>query len=83
MTFQYLFKQIQDLFKQIQDLSNFYELKPERFTHFLQNKNFIIRLTELPAPENEKQPMTDWFRQKLGLAKSRFLFYSAVLSKIF
>ena len=50
----------QDLFKQIQDI--LYQLKPKRFTHFFFSKqNLIVGFTELADPENEKQPMTDRF----------------------
>ena len=80
MTFQ------QDIFKEIQDL--LYQLKPQRFTYFFKT-NFIIQLywlfsfTELANPDNEKQKMTGHFRQKSGLVKSQFLFYSTIVSKIF
>ena len=57
-----------------------YQLKPGRFTHFFKT-NFFIPLY-LTDPENEKQLMTGHFGQKSGLATSRFLFCSAVVSKI-
>ena len=66
----------QDLFVEIQDL--LCQLKPERYTHFFQNKT-LFSFTELADPDNEKQPMTGHFGQKYDLAKSRFLFYSTVV----
>ena len=74
MTFQYLFKEIQDLL---------YQLKPESFTYFFSKQTLLLGFTELADPDNEKQPMTGHFGQKSGLAKSQFLFFSGVESKLF
>ena len=50
---------------------------------FFSKQTLSFGFTELADPDNEKQPMTGHSVQKLGIAKSRFLFYSAVISKIF
>ena len=71
----------QDLFIEIQDL--LYQLKPECFTHFFSKQALLFNFTELADHKNEKQPMTGYFVQKSGLVKSRFMFYSTVVSKIF
>ena len=71
----------QDLFKEIQDL--LYQLKPECFTHFFSKQTLLFGFTELADPDNEKQPMTGHSGQNSGLAKLRFRFYSALVSKIF
>ena len=49
----------QDLFKEIQDL--LYQLKPERFTHFCSKQTLSFGFTELADPKNEKQPIKDLF----------------------
>ena len=49
MTFQVLFKEIQDLF---------YQLKPEHFTHFFSKQALLFSFTELADPDNEEQLMT-------------------------
>ena len=51
----------QDLFKEIQDL--LYQLKPERFILF-SKQTLLFSFTELANPDNEKQPMTGHFGQK-------------------
>ena len=66
----------QDLFKKIQD---FYQLKSERLTIIFSKQTLLFGFTELADPDNEKQVTMD----KSGLAKMRFLFYSTVISKIF
>ena len=50
---------------------------------FFSKQTLLFGFTELADPENEKQLITGHFWQKSGLAKSRFLFYSIVVSKIF
>ena len=47
----------------------FYQLKPERFTHFFSKQTLLFGFTEFADPENEKQPMTGHFGQKSGLSK--------------
>ena len=71
----------QDLFKEIQDL--LYQLKPERLTHFFSKQHYYLDLLNrliLKMKNNQWQIAS---RQKSGLAKSQFLFSSAVVSKIF
>ena len=51
---------------------------------FFSKQTLLFGFNELADPDNGKQPMTGHFRQKSGLVKSQFLFYSAVVeSKIF
>ena len=71
----------QDLFKEIQDL--LYQLKPECFIHFFLKQTLIFSFTELADPDNEKPAMTGHSGHKSGLVKLQFLFYSTVVSKIF
>ena len=53
------------------------------YTFFNFSKQTLLSsFTELADPENEKLPMKVTFRQKSGLAKSWFLFYSAAVSQI-
>ena len=49
MTFQELFKEIQDLL---------YQLKPEHFTRFFLKQTLLFSFTEMADSGNEKQPMT-------------------------
>ena len=49
----------QDLFKEIQDL--LYQLKPERFTHFFQNKLYYSALLNWLILTMKNQQMTGHF----------------------
>ena len=51
--------------------------------HIFSKQTLLFGFTELADPDNKKQPMTGHLGQKSGLAKSQFLFYSAVVSKVF
>ena len=69
----------EDLFKEIQEL--LHQLKPEHFTHFFQNKLYYSALLNwliLKMKNNQWQITLD---KTSGLAKSPFLFYSTAVSK--
>ena len=53
------------------------------YTFFFSKQTLLCDFTELADPDNEKQLMTGHSGQKSGLAMSRFLFNSIVVSKIF